>query len=79
MDNNVPKPQTDIDQNTDVNEIAFRKLQIRQSNLKEEMVEMTNSMIPPPLMEMPEGTVEKNDSDGLSEVERKLQQKRRKI
>ena len=42
MDCNMPKPQTDIDQKRDVDEIAFSKLQIRQSDLKEEPVEVTD-------------------------------------
>ena len=65
MDNNVPKFQTDIDQITDVDEIAFSKLQSRQSNPKEELVEVTDSLIPPPPTEMPEGMVERNDSEEL--------------
>ena len=73
MDYSVPKPQTDIDHKTDVDKMAFSNLQIRQSDLKEELVEATDSLIPPPPMKMAEDMVEKNDSNKLSEVERKLQ------
>ena len=72
-DSNTPKHQTDIDQKTDVDEIVFGKLQIGQSNLKEELVEVMDSLIPPPPNEMPEDMVGKNKIDELSEVERKLQ------
>ena len=78
MDYNVPKPQTDIDQKTDVNEIPFSKLPIRQSNPKEEPVEVTDSLNPPQLTKMPEDTVEKGDSNELSEAERKLKQEEEK-
>ena len=75
MDYNTP--QTDIDQKTNVNEIAFSKLQIRQSDPKEKLV-VTDSLIPPPLMKILEDTVEKHDSYKLSEVERKLQEEEEK-
>ena len=74
MNYNTPKPQTDIDQT----QIAFSKLQIRQSNPKEELVEVTDSLIPPLLTKMPEDTGEKNGNDKLSEVERKLQEEKEK-
>ena len=59
MGYNTPRPHTDIEQTTDVNEIAFSKLQIGQSDLKEEKLEVTDSLIPPPLTEMPEDMVRK--------------------
>ena len=74
MDYNTPRPQTDIDQTTDVNEVAFSKLKIRQSNPKEELIEVTDSLIPPPLIVTPEDMEGKNGSKELSEAERKLQQ-----
>ena len=37
IDFNDPKPQTNIDQTTDIDKVAFSKLQIRQSSLKEEL------------------------------------------
>ena len=74
MDYNTPRPQTDFDQATDVNKVAFSKLQIGHSNLKEELIEVTDSLIPPPLTEIPEDRAGENDSEELSKVERKLQQ-----
>ena len=59
---------------TYVDEVAFSKLQIRQSDPKEEPIKVTDSIIPPPLTEMLEDTAGKNDSKELTEVERKLQQ-----
>ena len=73
-DYNAPKPLNDIDQRTAINEIPFSKLQIRQNDPKEELVEITDSLILPPMTKALEDTVEKNDSDKLSEVERKQQQ-----
>ena len=49
MDNNTPRPQTDIDKTTDIDKVPFSKLQIRQSDPKEELIEVTDSLIPPPL------------------------------
>ena len=47
-------PQMDTDKATDIDEVAFSKLQIGQSNLKEELIEVTDSLIPPPpVMETP--------------------------
>ena len=46
-DNNMLKPQTDVDQRTDFNEIPFSKLQIRQNDLKEKPVEVTDLLILP--------------------------------
>ena len=40
----------------------------------EEPIEVTDSLIQPPLMKTPEDTAGKNDSKELSEAERKLQQ-----
>ena len=73
-DHNTPRLQTDIDQTSDVNKVAFSKLQFRQSNAKEELIEVTDSLIPPPPTETPEDMAGKNNSEELSEAERKLQQ-----
>ena len=35
IDFNGPKPQTNMEQTMDIDEVAFSKLQIRQSDLKE--------------------------------------------
>ena len=45
MDYNTLRPQTDIDQTTDINEIAFSKLQIGQNNLKEGPLKVMDSLI----------------------------------
>ena len=74
MDSNTLKPQTDFDQRTDVNEIPFSKLQTRQNDPKEKLVEVMDSLIPPPPTKAPEDTIHQNNSDNLSEVERKQQQ-----
>ena len=46
--------------------------------MKEEPVEVTDQLILPPMIEMPEDTVEKNDSNELSKTERKQQQEEEK-
>ena len=48
IDLNDPKPQTSMEQSTDIDEVALRKLQIRQSGPKEELLEVMTSLIPPP-------------------------------
>ena len=58
----------------DVDELAFSKVQIRHSDLKEELVEVTDSLILPLTTKAPEDTVDKNDSDKPSKVGRKQQQ-----
>ena len=78
MDNNTPKPQTDIDKATDIDKVAFSKLQIRQGHPKDELIEVTDSLIPPPLTETPGDMTGKNNSKELSEAERKLQQEEEK-
>ena len=77
MDYNTPRTQTDIDKITDVNEVAFSKLQIGQSNLKEEPIEVTDALVPPPSTKIPRDMTGKNDGKELSETERKLQQDKR--
>ena len=78
MNYNMPKPQTDIDQQTDVDEVAFSKLQIRQSDLMEEPVEVTDLLILPLMTKAPEDTVDKIDSNKLSKVERKQEEEEEK-
>ena len=77
-DYNTLKPQTNIDPKADVDKIAFSKLQIRQGDLKEKLVEVTDMLIPPPMTKTPEDIVEKSNSDKLSKAERKLQQEEEK-
>ena len=59
MNNNTPRPQIDIDKTADIDEVAFDKLQIRQSSVKKELIEVTDSLIPPPPTETP-GDMTKN-------------------
>ena len=47
----------------DVDELALSKLQIRQSDPKEELVDVTDSLILPPTTKAPEDMAEKNDAD----------------
>ena len=47
IDFNEPGSQTDNDKITDTNEVAFSKLQIGQSNPKEELIEMADPLILP--------------------------------
>ena len=70
----MSKAQTDIDQKLDVDDLAFNKLQIRQSDLKEKTVDMTDSLVLPPSTKGLEDTAEKNDKDELSKGERKQKQ-----
>ena len=77
-DCNTPRPQTDIDKTTDINEVAFSKLQIIQSNPKEEPIEVTDSLVPPPLTETPGDTTGKNNDKELLDAERKIQQEEEK-
>ena len=46
IDFNDPKPQTSMEQTMDIDKVAFSKLQIGQSDLKEETLELTKSLIP---------------------------------
>ena len=75
---NTPKPQTDIDHKMDADELAISKLQIRQNDPKEELVDMTDLLVLSPTTKAPEDMGEKNDSDELSKVERKQQQEEEK-
>ena len=71
-------PQTDIDKTTDVDEVAFSKLQIGQNDLKEEMIEVTDALVQSPLTETSRDMTGKNDGKELSEAERKFQQEEEK-
>ena len=72
IDFNEPKPQTDNDKTTDINNVAFSKLHNGQSNLREELIEVTDSLIPPPpKMKTPGEMTGNTDREELSEVERK--------
>ena len=73
IDFNDPKPKTSTKQTTDIDEVAFSKLQIGQSDLKEEPLQVMKSLIPPPsTMEASGDTTENTDVEGLMETERRL-------
>ena len=76
IDWNLPKPQTDIDQKTDVDELALSKLQIGQNDQKKEQVDMTESLIPPLTTKAPEKMAEKTDDDELTKAEKRDQQEK---
>ena len=74
-----PRPQTESDKTTDIDEVAFSKLQIRQSNLKEELIEVTDSLIPPPLVMETSGDMTGNANiEELSGAEKRHQQEEEK-
>ena len=79
IDFNDPKPKTNMEQTTDIDEVAFSKLQIRQSDPKEEPLEVTKSVIPPPpVTEAPEEVTEDTNREELLEVEKRLQREEEK-
>ena len=68
------KPQVKTEQTMDIDEVAFSKLQIGQSNPGEETLEVTKSLIPPPpVMEAPEEATEHTNGHKLLEAEKKHQ------
>ena len=60
LDFSDPKPQTNTDQTTDIDKVAFSNLQIRQDDLKrEEPIEVTELLIwPPEVIETQEEAME---------------------
>ena len=66
----LPKPQPDIDQKTDVDGLALSKLQIGQNDPKEEQVNVAELLIPLPTTKAPEETTEKTNNE-LTEVEKR--------
>ena len=63
-----------MEQTTDIDKVVSHKLQIRQSNPKEELLEVMKSLItPPPVTEAPEEVTENTNWEELTEVEKKLQ------
>ena len=71
------KTQPDIDQKTDVDELALSKLQIGQNDSKEEQVNITELLILLPTTKALEKTNKKID-DELTEVEKRDQQEEKK-
>ena len=79
MEFNDTKPETNTEQTMDMDEVAFSKLQIRQSDLWEEPLVVTKSLIsPPPATEASEEVKENINREKLSEVEKKLQREEEK-
>ena len=73
IDINEPRPQTDNDKTTDTDKVAFSKLQMGQSDPKEEPIEMTDSLIPLSLVMETPGDMRGNaDMEELSEAEKCL-------
>ena len=74
IDFNDTKPQTNTELTMDIDEVTFSKLQIRQSDPKEEPLQVTKSLIPPPpVTEAPEEVTENTNREELLEAEKKLQ------
>ena len=60
----------DIEQTMDIDEIPFNKLQIGQDDLKDEPLEVIESLVPPPqMMETSDKTAENTNGEELMEVE----------
>ena len=78
MDWDLPKPQTDINQKTDVDVLALCKLQIGQNDPTEEQVDVTELLISPLTTKAPEKMAEKTDNDDLTKVEKRDQQEEKK-
>ena len=55
----------------DINEVPFSKLQIGQDDDKKEVLEVMESLVPPPASGALEDTT-KNTDEGLMEAEEKL-------
>ena len=73
IDFNVPKPKTSMEQTMNIDKVTFSKLQIGQSDLKEEPFEVMTSLIPlPPTTEASGDVMENTDGEGLLEVEKRL-------
>ena len=73
----LPKPHSDIDQKTDIDELALSKLHIGQNDPKEEQVDVTGSLIMPSTTKTLEEMVEKTDGE-LAKAEKKYQQEEEK-
>ena len=55
-----------MEQTMDIDEVAFSKLQIEQSDPREEQLEVTKSLIPPPqVTEAPEEVTENTNGEEL--------------
>ena len=68
-----------MEQTTDIDEVAFSKLQIGQDDLREELLEVVKSLIlPPPATEALEEVTENTNRDELLEAEKRLQKEEEK-
>ena len=77
MDWDLPKPQPDIDQKTDIDGLDLSKLQIAQDDPKEEQDNGTELLIPLPTTKALEEMTEKTYNE-LTGVEKKYQQEEEK-
>ena len=74
IDLNEAKPLTNNDKIIDIDEVASSNLQIRQSDPKEELIEVMKSLTPPlPLTETPRDMTGKTNGEELSEAKKRLQ------
>ena len=73
----LPKPKPNINQKTDIDELALSKLQVGQNDLKEEQVNVTESLIPLLTTKALEEMTEKTD-DELTKAEKRDQQEKEK-
>ena len=79
IDFSDPKPKVDTEQATHIDEVPFSKLQIGQDNQKEEPLEVTELLVPPPPMtEVSDDTAENTNGEELMEVEKRLQREEEK-
>ena len=62
----------------DIDEVASSKVQIKQSNLREEPLEVMKSLIPPPPVTEAQEVTENTNREELSEAEKKLQREEEK-
>ena len=74
IDFNDTKPPTNMEQTMGIEEVVFSKLQIEQSNLREEPLEVMKSLIPPPpVTEAPEEVTEITKREDPLEAMKRLQ------
>ena len=69
----------DTEKTTNIDKITFNNLQIGQDNLKDELLEMTESLVPPPqVMETSGNTAENTNREEIMEAEKRLQREKEK-
>ena len=68
-----------MEQTTDIDKVDFSKLQIRQSDPKEKLLEGMKLVLPqPPVTEAPEVVTENNNGEKLFKVEKRPQREEEK-